>query len=287
MRILLAVDDQAYSTQIIPEVANLSANTWADITILSVQTAKGELDNNRAELLRDYKDKFLAQVNDEEGFPYHKPTGKEDFVQVTGGWKGLQPSREGSKSCSLKIRCGVNTYKEIISEAKDLGADLIIMGASLSECQWHSEVLNLPQKVAREAGCSVLVMKQPLATNKLIGCLDQSQVSQESLEMINQLVTLHQADIKIVALTGPKGFSGKGDIEGQMGDILTYYSARNIKAWLQLVEENDLEEYVAKASKEGMVAVWMGKASIFKKLFSQNLVEKLLGSSQSSVLILR
>jgi len=285
MRILFAVDDQTYSASIVMEAAKLSANVWADITILSVQSSADELDENCADMLREYKTKFLNHF-DGEGFPYYKPLEKEEFEKVGDGWQGKQNRGDGSKLCSLKIRCG-DTIKEIINEAKDQDFDLIILGCSKPDCQWKGEVFNLPQKVAQEAGCSVLVIKNIRPTRDIIGCLDQSQISQESLEMINQLVTLHQADLKIIGLTSSRGLSGKGDVEAKIGDIFNYYVAREINVWITLVEKQDLEDFVAKASREGIMAVWMGKKSIFEKLFSQNLVEKLVNTSQSSVLILR
>lgn len=285
MRILFVVDDQPYSASIVTEASKIAANTWADVTIMTVQNGSGEPEKAKADFLRGYKKKFLDQIA-EDGFPYATPSGTEEFIQVEGGWQGNQSSRDGSKSCTLKIRNG-NTLKEIIQEAQSQECDLIIIGGSSLDCQWNEEVLNLPQRVAEEAACSVLVIKETRVVKTIIGCLDQSQISQESLEMINQLVTHHQADLKIIGLTGPKGLSGKGDIEGKMGDILSYYNARDINAWIKLVESNNLEEYVATASKDGIIAVWMGKKSIFGKLFSANLVEKLVSSSQSSVLILR
>jgi len=285
MRILFAVDDQNYSASIILEAAKLSANVWADITILSVQSSDNQLDEKRADMLREYKKRFLDHF-DGEGFPYYKPSIKEEFEMVNDGWLGDQNRGDGSKLCSIKIRGG-DTFREIINEARDLDFDLIILGGSSPDCQWKGEVFNLPQKVAQEAGCSVLVIKKIREANNIIGCLDQSQISQESLEMINQLVTLHQADLKIIGLKGPKGLSGKGDVEAKIGDIFNYYTARDINVWITLVEKQDLEDFVAKASREGIMAVWMGKKSIFEKLFSQNLVEKLVNTSQSSVLILR
>ena len=72
-----------------------------------------------------------------------------------------------------------------------------------------------------------------------------------------------------------------------MANILNYYTARDINAWITLVEKNALEDFISSASRDGIMAVWMGKKSMFDKLFSQNLVEKLIGNSQSSVLILR
>jgi len=285
MRILFAVDDQAYSGSIVPEAARISANTWADITLLTVQPSSSRLDENKADILRNYKDIFLSSIEG-GGFPYFASSDQEDFEKISVGWQGCQGSGDGSKLCLLKIRTG-DTAREIINEASEGEYDLVIIGASSPDCQWKGESLDLPQKVAEESACSVLVIKRLRPTDKIIGCLDQSQISQESLEMINQLVTLHQADLKIIGLTGPKGLSGKGNVEAQMNDILNYYTARDINAWITLVEKQALENFVSSASRDGIMAIWLGKKSMFAKLFSQNMVEKLIGNSQSSVLILR
>ena len=117
--------------------------------------------------------------------------------------------------------------------------------------------------------------------------MDQAHVSQASLEMINQIVTLHEAELKIIGITGPKGKVGKGDVEAKIAEILKYYSDRQINAWIKLIRLDSLEEYVARASREGMIALWMGEKSLLSKIFSRDLVGKLVQYSQSSVLILR
>ncbi|HIJ78622.1 MAG: universal stress protein [Desulfobulbaceae bacterium] len=287
MRILLALDNQSYSAGIIPEVAKLAANTWADITMLGIQStnASAGLDQALAATMLAHKSSFLAQFTGKDS-PYASPAGKEVFSPDNGGWQvGAAP--DSSKALNLKVRAG-SAIKEIMAEADQQGCDLIILGCSNgADCQWHGETLNLPQKIAKDAGCSVLVIKEQRPTKKIISCLDQSEIQQESLELINQIVTLHDADLKIVGLTGPKGLKKKEDTEKQMAEIQKYYTDRQINAWIKLVEKEGLEAYIAKASNEGMIALWMGKKSMLGKMFSSNLIEKLVANSQSSVLILR
>ena len=289
MRILLALDNQSYSAEIIPEVAKLAANTWADITMLGIQSSgnKADLDQSLANTLLEHKSSFLAQF-DQKDSPYSTPAGKEIFSPDNGGWQILDEKNSNqSKTVHLKVRTG-SAVKEILAEANEQGCDLIIIGCSNgTDCQWHGEVLNLPQKIAKDAGCSVLVIKEQRPTKKIVSCLDQSHIQQDSLELINQIVTLHDADLKIVGLTGPKGLKNKEDTEKQMAEIQKYYTDRQINAWIKLVEKDGLEEYIAKASNEGMIALWAGKKSLLSKIFSGNLIEKLVANSQSSVLLLR
>lgn len=289
MRILVALDNQSYSAGIIPDVAKLAANTWADITMLGIQSsgAKTGLDASLADTLVQHKNRFLAQFAGKES-PYATSDGKDDFIPFKNGWQVLTEKNSNSaKALNLKVRTG-NAVKEIIAEADEQGCDLIILGGSSgTDCQWHGESLNLPQSIAKDAGCSVLVIKEQRPTKKIVSCLDQSHIQQESLEMINQIVTLHGADLKIVGLTGPKGLKSKEDTEKKMAEIQKYYTDRGVSTWVKMVEKEVLEEYIAKESKEGIIALWMGKKSLFGKMFSGSLIGKLIANSRSSVLILR
>jgi hypothetical protein len=106
--------------------------------------------------------------------------------------------------------------------------------------------------------------------------------------MVNQIVNLHQADLKIVGLTGPKGLPGKeGGVEKKMQEILHYYAARKVNTLIKLVDNEDLEAFVERATREGMIALWMGKKSLLGKIFSKDLIGKLVATSNSSALILR
>jgi len=105
--------------------------------------------------------------------------------------------------------------------------------------------------------------------------------------MVNQLVTLHSAGLKIVGVKEKKT-SQEGSIEKTMVDLMKYYNDRKINAWVKLLNSKDVQSYVTTSSREGIVALWMGgKQSFLKKLFSRTMVDKLLETTQSSLLILR
>lgn len=284
MRILVAIDTHPYSVGILNEVAKLTANTWADITILGVQQKKTaeKPDTPLADALSRCKETFFGHLP--VGAPYTSPTDLKMAEIQDGVWENTSIGR---KEFTLKIRTG-DTVKEILAEARERECDLIILGCNkANDCEWDGEIMHLPQKIARDADCSVLVIKEEKIPDKVICCLDQNHVSQESLEMINQIVTLHQADLKVVGLTGPKGLPGKGDVETRMNEVLQYYTARKINTLIKLVDNDDLEEYVGHATKEGLIALWIGKKSLLGKIFSKDLISKLVATSNSSVLILR
>jgi hypothetical protein len=119
----------------------------------------------------------------------------------------------------------------------------------------------------------------------MVCCLDQEQVSQASLELINQLVTLYQARLEVVGLTEKDNL--KAPVEKKMAGILDYYTARSITPWLELVEQQSLPAFINKQARRGVVALWMGKKSILEKVLPRGKVNRLVRASQSSVLILR
>ncbi len=281
MKILVALDTKEYSKNILKDVARLAKNTWADLIFLGIQGKKSkEPDSELVQTLFKYQQDVFNYFSPDD-LPYKaletptlEPAGK-------GIWSA---SSKGMKSFTIRIDSS-NTAKQIVAAAADTACDLIVMGCSGKlGCEWEGE-MSVPLRVAEDAPCSVLVIKEPRSPKEIVSILDQSTVSQDSLELINQLVTLHEAGLKIVSLKDSKG--SKGDEEKKIVELLRYYNDREISAWVKLLDSMALKDYVATSSSEAIVALWMGKKSLIRKLFSQSLVDKLLENTRSSVLILR
>ncbi len=281
MRILGALDGNSYSFNILKDLALLCANTWADTTLLIVCNEKDISDPEK--LLQEYAKSFYHFIGEKDG-PYKIP--KTIKITKTSGGELLFKTK-GIKEFVLKLALIKDPAKEILKQAKELDADLIVLGCSKGmDCEWQG-VVGLPYKIARDANCSVLIIKESTDPRQITSFLDQSNVSQESLELINQMVTIHDAGLKIVGLMGDKGVVGKDNVERKMLEILAYYNEKGMKAWITFIEKKEIEEYVARATNEGMVALWMGKKSFFSKIFSTNLLLKLIEHAKSSILILR
>jgi len=172
-----------------------------------------------------------------------------------------------------------------LAEAEDEESDLIVLGCRKGrDCGWEEDS-SVPQKVAKGARCSVLVAKEEKRPNKIVCCLDHDSVSQASLEMINQMVTLHQAELAIVGLTDSKRL--REEVDRKMNEILSYYTTQKIKAWVSVIDASFLDTFIMEAAEKGLIAVWIGKKSLLRKFFTQDHVEKLTTIAQSSVLILR
>ena len=134
----------------------------------------------------------------------------------------------------------------ILAEAKRAGA--------ISSCWVHpgrglrlGRAPAVPQKVAADADCSVLLVKEEQPITRILACLDQTYISQESLEMMNQMVTIHGAPG--VYRPQPGGRPEKGSLHPfiEIGD---YYEDRQVKVTTRLTEVADFENFLARNSSK-------------------------------------
>jgi len=282
MKILVALDAKDYSRKIVKDVARLAENTLADIVFLGVQEKTNEPAKTLVSALLKYQSDVYSYFSPDE-LPYAEFSSDQWEEKAKGDWS---LSTRGMKEFTLRIRTG-SAAKQAITVAKEMECDLVILGCSSKfGCEWDGE-MNVPLRVAEDAPCSVLVIKQARNANQIVSILDQSVVKQDSLEMVNQLVTLHDAGLKIVGVQ-EKNESKNDEIEHRMVELLKYYNDRQVGAWVKLVDSDNVKEYVTESSREAIVALWMGgKQSLIKKLFSRSMVDKLLETTKSALLILR
>lgn len=282
MKILVTLDANDYSGIILKDVARLAENTLADITFLGVQENTDKPSDVLVSSLFKYQQDVYSHFSTGE-LPYIEFSSNEWQEMKKGDWS---ISSKGIKEFNMRIRSG-SVAKQTIATAKEIECDLIILGCSGKfGCEWDGE-MNVPLRIAEDALCSVLVIKQARNTNQIVSILDQSVVNQNSLEMVNQLVTLYDAGLKIVGVQEKKA-GKKDELEARMVTLLRYYNDREISAWVKLIDSEDVKNYVTDSSREAIVALWMGgRQSLIKKLFSRSMVDKLLETTKSSLMILR
>ena len=297
MRILVAVDQNPYSAYAVHQVAGLAMNTWADITLLGLypkkrstaertasNSGRRKIDPALCEVMHTYRDSFLSHFQDEAS-PYTQLTFEYELIQIEPNlWQEFYVGRSSRKDFSVSIRLG-NPAKEILVEARQDGSDLIVLGCERGQACFWEEWGNVPQKVAASAACPVWVIKKEKDIKKILCCLDHDRVSQESLEMISQMVTLHGAELEIVGLT--QGDSLPKNVEQKLDAILKYYTAKKIWPAIELVKISSLEAFISQEGRWGLLALWMGEKSILQKAFSRKTVDRLIKAGESSVLILR
>jgi nucleotide-binding universal stress UspA family protein len=282
MRILFAVDEHSYSTNALPLVARLGENTWADITLLLTHI-KGTMASSK---FAGMNKKTIPSANTVLDTYHHQLL--EHFDPATSPYS--QPNPDDKKAVHIKkqittrLRKG-NPAREILEEAKKDECDLIVIGcSSQKECSWKGAG-KVPLWVANEAGCSVLVIKEDKAINKVLCCLDHDYITQDSLEMVSQMVTLLNADLDIVVLTDSEDVQEK--IEKKLAWLINYYTIRDIFPYIELVKLSSLETFISQQARWGLMAMWMGKKSILERVFPNNKVSRLLKANESSLLLLR
>ena len=283
MKILVAVDPNLYSSYVVHEVGRLVFNTWADIILIGIQNIHEpyvSIDNPLVNNLLSYRKDILSYYPDQE-CPYSKEN-INNLIEIKKNVYQAYP-KGGIKKLKIIIRIG-HPVKEILKQSEEEECDLIIIGCQKnSRCTWEEG--DVPIKVANGAKCSVLVVKETKIPEQIVCCLDHDYVTQNSLELINQLVTLYQAELKIVGIT--KSDVLKQDVENRMKQLLEYYSRLKITPWLEVVDSSILHSFINQAAQNGLVALWMGPQSFLKKFFPKEKITNLIAQAPSSVLLLR
>ncbi len=297
MKILVAVDRNPYSGSAVEEVARLARNTLANVTLLGVVSRKearndpyGDAstawgpEHPLAQALRKYRERFLSHFGNVDS-PYVNREFDYQLIEVTKGvWQELCVCRSARKSLKVRTRLG-HPVKQILTESVEDDSDLIVVGCSEEKlCGWEEDA-RVPERIATGAACSVLVVKAEESVKKIVCCLDQDRTSQQSLEMINQMVSIHHADLEVVGISD--GEELKSEVEKKMNTILKYYVDRQINPYIKVVPLASLESFISEEARQGLMALWMGKKSVLENVFPRSKVSRLIKASHSSVLILR
>jgi nucleotide-binding universal stress UspA family protein len=294
MKILFAGDEHPYSAYALQEVVRLALNTWADVTLLGVspggpgREAEGPgsqtADQPLARALHHYRETFLAGA-EEEGSPYALGDWRYEWLALGSGvWEEMLVRRGVKKDLKVRLRSG-NEAQEILAEAKGEESDLIVLGCTGGgQCIWQGAA-SVPQRVVNEADCSVLLVKEAQPINRILACLDQSYISQDSLEMINQVATIHGAQLELIGLSGEGGL--KKDVYRRLIEIGDYYEDRQIKVSTRLTEVAEFEGLMEQELKQDLLALWMGKKSLLERFFPRDWAGRFVSKCQSSVLVMR
>lgn len=289
MKILVAVDENTYSRYAVNLTARLAANTWPDLVMLAVENPKAHVVDDSQPLedqhpqimmLRRYRHDFLETMGaDGELYACETATGTLHLA----GPKILEETASGRKSFALHVRRG-NPTKAILAESRETQSDMIIIGCEQSGCDWGRDA-KAPGKVADGADCSVFVIKEDRVPSKVVCCLDHADVTQESLETINQLVTVYGAELEIVGVL--KHGELQEHVESKMGDVLNYYLDRGVQALIRVVDEDSLDSFIAAGGEGDLMALWLTHKSPLQRILSGNRIATLVNRSVSSILILR
>lgn len=288
MKLLVAVDENPYSRYAVGQAARLAANTWADVVMLAVEKSRAYLDEDDLDqehahpktlTLKRYLADFLGSVGPEADI--YGPGRDVPFGRRDGDV--LEADASGRKGMVLRVRSG-NPAKAIAAEARASGSDLVILGSSQHEGGW-GRGSDVPGRVADAADCPVFVLRENVVPSKVACCLDHANVTQESLELINQCVTLYGAELEVVGVL--RRGELKEDVEAKMGEVLGYYLDRDVRALVRVVGEDSLESFIESGGREDLMALWLTRKSPLQKLLPGHRVASLVNHASASILVLR
>ncbi|MGB6066567.1 MAG: universal stress protein [Desulfomonilaceae bacterium] len=288
MRILFAADEHPYSEYALQVLIKLAMNTWADVTLLGIHpTGRARPWPGNAvisQALQHYRESFLNSW-DKEASPYEEHQGKYEWVPVKDGlWEEIKVIRGQKKEFKVHIRIGKPTAG-ILEESVEEGTDLIVLGCTKGEnCAWTG-FRSLPRDVVSNSDCSVLLVKEEQPVRRILACLDQGYISQESLEMINQMITIHGARLELV------GLSQNGDMNKsvytRLIEVGDYYSDLKVQVDTRLTEVADFERFISQEVGQDLLALWAGKKSLLSRFFPRDWVGRFVSKCQTSVLVMR
>ena len=275
MQILVAVNTEPYSRLAIDQVVRLAANTNAKVTILGIAHGKHNPAKRQTALPAD------QEIDD----PLHRAIGEYrdrfagDFARSV-----KIPFESGPEAPGIRLRMG-NSSKEILWESRELESDLIVLGCDdANGCTWN-DAQDVPRQIASEACCSVYIAKKDSAVDRVVCCLGHEEISQQSLEMVSQFVTLYGARLQMVGLLERGAL--KSDIEKKLGWLISYYGAKKIEPWVEVVEARKFDDFIVSEAQHALMALWMGKEALLRRIFSKAKISRLVQTSESSVLVLR
>ncbi len=172
-----------------------------------------------------------------------------------------------------------------MNESRQEESDVIILGCtSGAQCTWAGAP-EVPQRVVNDADCSVLLVKEEAPLTRILACLDQSYISQDSLEMVNQMATIHGAQLELIGLSQEGGM--KKDVYRRLIEVGDYYEDRQIKVTTRLTEISEFESFIAREVQQDLLALWMGKKSLLDRFFPRDWVGRFVSKCQTSVLVMR
>lgn len=294
MKILLAVDEGLYSRYAARETAKLALNAWADVTILghcmgnngdglgkahSCPPSPGNL----SETLHVYQQMFLEQGPPENN-PYLPQVESQEWVAVDKGvWEEIRVLRGARKRLRVRLRQGA-ANQALAEDASD-DYDLIVLGCGPQGESLAGGSPGVLQKIVENSRASVLLVKQDQDIRKLVCCLDTSEVPQRSLEMINLIATIHNANLELLGVTR-KGWI-KMDVDQKLSKLGDYFFSNQGKVMTDFREYSTLEPFVSHEASPDLLVLWRGKQSVLTSLFPKKWLGDLVAKSQFSVLILR
>lgn len=274
MNILVVVENVGFNRKLAQEVGRLAVNTWANVTLLGYlpQFVKEESRKLQENIIK-YREEVLSCFS-AGAHPYSRRWSEK--WQKKNQSLAL-PMESGQKSLDLIIVKIVDNL-DIVSFLRNKPVDLLVLG---DPSDYQSPVIAGVMKVAG----SLLVIKGMEDPHQVVCCLDHDQIRHSSLEIINQLVTLYNTELKIVGFTN--GGQNQKKIEACLQDLLSYYSNLKVTPWFELVDASIKAQFLVKESHKNLVALGFEKESSYSGSLLSREEITFLREAESSVLLLQ
>ena len=202
---------------------------------------------------------------------------------------------EGTEINSQLITCE-DPAESIIELVNDEGYDLVIMGNRAGHQSERYALGSVTEKVARHAGCTVLIAKKKMLLERILVAVDGSKHADRALEYAVQiaknfrvdLALLHVEDDKLIRVGGPQVL----DCIGTVGECILENAARNIRGvpFGKFLKYGNPAETIIKMAQKGnidLIVVGSRGVSSVKRFLLGSVSDDISMHARFSVLIVR
>lgn len=229
----------------------------------------------------------VIEVNQE--FEALAPKLVEEMERETRGFLlsvKLRASKEGV-DCEVVAHLGEEAYEYIVAEAKQKGADMIILGRRGRKGIKRLLMGSVTAKVIGHAPCCVLVVPRKAETEfkKILLATDGSKWSQSAAAEAISIAKRMGSPITAVCV----GDSEVKDPSGTVEAVVSQAGKEGVRAEGQVLAGRTYEAIIAAAKKTGADAIVMGKhgRTGFDKIMMGSVTERVIGLSECAVLVVK
>jgi nucleotide-binding universal stress UspA family protein len=239
--LLVPTDFSSYASRATQTAAQIAQATGARVILLS---------------------NIVTELNWKSMSPSQRQDHPETLAKTTQAEIKLEKLVSSSMFKNLEVSKIIThgmTYERVVSHAKHLKADLIVLGSHGNEASDRFFIGSNIQKIMREADCPVLAIKNETQTRrwkKIVFAAEFDNINSKSFDSIKRIAAEFKSRIYLLYVNMPTKFKDTATIQKQMNDFANKYP--DIKFEKGIYNQYELEDGVleyASQIKADMIAM--------------------------------
>jgi nucleotide-binding universal stress UspA family protein len=230
----------------------------------------------------------------------HSILHKIDEAYLQAGKKIIRNAEEMFKEAGIDVDARLVTFEDpaefILQLVKDEGYDLVVIGNRAEHQSERYSLGSVTEKVARHAGCPVLIVKKKPKVEKLLTAVDGSKYADKAVEYAVQLAKnynaklalIHVEEDKLIRVGGPQVENCVGTVgECILKDAATKLKGVSFDKKLEYGSPADVIIKIAKKADVDIIVVGSRGLSSVRRFLLGSVSDDISMHARSSVLIVR